>query len=181
MASWFFSLQFRLVAAFALVLALALVSVSIYVGFTAKQATERFQREVEEARASRMERLVTQYYSTRRGWVGLQPAIEQASSLYGWRIVVRDMEGHVLADSHQGFGATGGMIRGGSRLFSILSSGREVGSVAVAPSAVPLIAPEPSVSILVSALNRSLLWTGLAAGAVVIPYLVKAAKKMTKN
>ena len=165
MASWFFSLQFRLIAAFALVLALALVSVSIYVGFTAKQATERFQREVEESRASRMEQLVTQYYSTRRGWVGLQTAIEQASSLYGWRIVVRDTEGHILADSHQGFGVTGGMMRGRSRLFSILNSGREVGSVAVAPSAVSQVAPEPSVSILVSALNRSLLWTGLAAGA----------------
>ena len=34
----------------------------------------------------------------------------------------------------------------------------------MAPSIVPLEVPEPSVSILASALNRSLLWTGLAAG-----------------
>ena len=165
MASWFFSLQFRLIAAFALVLALALVSVSMYVGLTAKQATERFQQELEEARAARMEYLVTQYYSARRGWVGLQPAIEQAGSLYGWRIVVRDMEGHILADSHQRFGTNGVVMTRGSRLFSVLSSGLEVGSVAVAPSVTPQVAPEPSVSKLVSALNRSLLWTGLAAGA----------------
>ena len=36
MASWFFSLQFRLIAAFALALTLALTSVSMYVGYTAK-------------------------------------------------------------------------------------------------------------------------------------------------
>ncbi|MFH1560342.1 MAG: ATP-binding protein [Chloroflexota bacterium] len=165
MASWFFSLQFRLIAAFALVLALALVSVSAYVGFAAKQETERFEKEVEKARAARMEQLVTQYYATRRGWVGLQSVIEQASSLYGWYIVVSDMEGHIMADSHQAIGTPEMMGMRGSRLFPVLSSGREVGSVVVAPSVAPQVAPEPSVSILVSALNRSLLLTGLAAGA----------------
>ena len=165
MANWFFSLQFRLIASFALVLALALVSVSMYVGFTAKQATERFERDVEEARAARMEQMVTQYYATRRGWVGLQPAIEQASSLYGWRIVVRDMEGRIMADSHREFSAAGMMTRRESRFFAVLNSGQEVGSVVVAPSVAPQVVSEPSVSILASALNRSLLWTGLAAEA----------------
>jgi signal transduction histidine kinase len=165
MASWFFSLQFRLIAAFALVLALALVSVSMYVGFTARQATERFQQEVEEARATRMEQLVTHIYASSRSWAGLQAAIEQASSLYGWRIVVRDMEGRIMADSHQALDTYGMTAMRGSRLFTVRSSGREVGSLVVAPSVAPQVVPEPSVSILASALNRSLLWTGLAAGA----------------
>ncbi|MBI4282528.1 MAG: HAMP domain-containing protein [Chloroflexi bacterium] len=171
MARWFFSLQFRLIAAFALVLALALMSVSMYVSFTARQATERFQQEVEEVRAARMEQMVNQYYAARRGWGGLQAAVEQASSLYGWRIVVRDTEGRILADSHQSLGTEGMMtmpgmsMMRGSRQFRVLSSGREVGSVVVAPSVALQEVPEPSVSILASALNRSLLWTGLAAGA----------------
>ncbi|MDA0988477.1 MAG: ATP-binding protein [Chloroflexi bacterium] len=164
MSRWFFSLQFRLIAAFALVLALALVSVSMYVGFTAKQATEQFERDVEDARDARMEQLLTQYYANRRGWAGLQSAVEQASSLYGLRIVVRDPDGRILADSHQAT-STHEMMARGSRLFPVLSRGQEVGSVVLGPSAAPLAVPEPSVSILASALNRSLLWTGLAAGA----------------
>ena len=165
MASWFFSLQFRLIAAFAMVLALALVSVSLYVGLTAKQATERFQRELEDTRANRIEQVITQYYESRRGWEEIQAVIERAGVLYGRRIVITDPQGHVLADSHRGSGTTGMMTRIGSRLFSVLNSGREVGSVAVAPSLAPQEVPEPSISILASALNRSLLWTGLAAGA----------------
>ena len=60
MSSWLFSLQFRLIAAFALALALALSSVSLYVGYTAKQATNQFERDVEEARAARIEQMITQ-------------------------------------------------------------------------------------------------------------------------
>ena len=165
MSSWLFSLQFRLIAAFALVLALALSSVSLYVGYTAKQATDQFERDVEEARAARIEQMITQYYAASRGWGGLQPAIEQASSLYGVRIVVKDAEGDVIADS----GGASSSHDADSTMHEefnlpLLSRGLEVGTVAMAPSVAPLEVPEPSVSILASALNRSLLWTGLAAG-----------------
>ena len=44
MPSWFFSLRFRLVAGFALVLALALASVSLYVSQVARAETEAFER-----------------------------------------------------------------------------------------------------------------------------------------
>ena len=164
MASWFFSLQFRLIAAFALALTLALTSVSMYVGYTAKLAAEQFERDTEEARAERMGQFVTNYYRATKGWGGLQPAIEQASALYGRRIVVKDTEGNVIADSHQANSFSNNKPVTGSPSLPVLSSGREVGSVALAGIAAPLEVPEPSVSILAAALNRSLLWTGLAAG-----------------
>ena len=165
MRSWFFSLRFRLVLGFALVLALALGSVSVYVGLAANREVEQFREDMEEARAVRMERLVARYYTVRQTWVGLQPALEQASSLYGWRIVVTDMEGNIVGDSHQRFGVSQGEVRQVNHFFSILSDGREVGSLVVAPSDAPEIVREPAVSRLASALNRSLLWAGLAAGA----------------
>ena len=164
MASWFFSLQFRLIAAFALALTLALTSVSMYVGYTANLAAEQFERDTEKARAERMGQFVTNYYRATKGWGGLQPAIEQASALYGRRIVVKDAEGNVIADSHQENSFYNNKPVTGSPSLPVLSSGREVGSVALAGIAVPLEVPEPSVSILAAALNRSLLWTGLAAG-----------------
>ncbi len=164
MSSWLFSLQFRLIAAFALVLTLALASVSMYVSYTAKQATEQFERDVEEAKAARIEQMITKYYAASRGWGGLQPAVEQASDLYGVRIVVKDSSGDVIADSRDA--SDPGDVAAMKEKYNLplLSSGREVGTVALAPNVAPLEVPEPSVSILASALNRSLLWTGLAAG-----------------
>ncbi|MDO8749695.1 MAG: hypothetical protein Q7K03_00915, partial [Dehalococcoidia bacterium] len=87
MHSWFFSLQFRLILGFTLVLALALGSISWYVGFAAQREVEHLQQEVEAGRAKRVEQLVSRYYAARQ-WTDLQPTVEQAGALYGWRIVV---------------------------------------------------------------------------------------------
>ena len=164
MRSWFFSLQFRLILGFTLVLALALGSIGWYTGFAAQREAERFQQEVEQARAARLEQIVSRYYAARRGWADLQPTVEQAGALYGWRIVVTDREGQVVGDSHMRFGGPWGQASQGSRMFPVLSGGSEVGSLAVVPSGAPEMAPEPPLSRLVSAVQRSLLWTGLAAG-----------------
>ena len=175
MSKWFFSLQFRLIAAFALVLALALTSVSIYVGVTANQAAEQFDLEVEEARAARIGQMITEYYAATRGWGGLQAAVEQAGALYGVRVVVRDEGGAIVADSNAGVSAAAS----NPSIFNwqdkpLLSRGEHVGTVALGPDIAPLEVEEPEVSILASALNRSLLWTGLAAmaGGVLIVSLL---------
>lgn len=175
MSRWFFSLQFRLIAAFALVLALALTSVSIYVGVTANQAAEQFDREVEEARAARIGQMISEYYAATAGWGDLQQIVEQAGALYGVRVVVRDTNGRIVADSYAGGSAAAsnpGFI--GSLDMPLLSRGERVGSVALNPNIAPLEVEEPKVSILASALNRSLLWTGLAAmaGGVLIVSLL---------
>ncbi|MBI2917699.1 MAG: HAMP domain-containing protein [Chloroflexi bacterium] len=165
MSSFLSSLQFRLIAGFALVLAMALGTVSLYLGYAAEQETKRYQQDLEEARAARIERLAAQYYSARAEWPGLQPALEQAGSLYGWRIQVRDPEGRVVGDSHLRSGRPWRDAAGdGSRYLPVLSGGRPVGFVLVTDSDVPPSAPEPSSSRLVSAVNRSLLWAGLATG-----------------
>ena len=165
MPRWFFSLQFRLIVSLALVLGLTLGSVSFYIGFATNREVERFEQEVEEARAARVEQVVAEFYGTRRQWIGLQPVLERAGSLYAWQIVVRDHEGRVVGDSHRRFGVTLIEERRGVRLFPVVSSGRRVGTVSMAPREVPQMAAEPRVSKLAASLNRSLLWTGLAAGA----------------
>ncbi len=164
MHSWLFSLQFRLILGFTLVLALSLGSISWYVGFAAQREAERFQQEVEDGRAARVEKLISRAYSARR-WTDLQPTVEQAGALYGWRIVVTDSQGQVVGDSHLRFGNPWRQARPGSHLFPVLSGGSQVGSLTIAPSDAPEIVPEPPFSRLVTAVQRSLLWTGLAAGA----------------
>ena len=201
MSRWFFSLQFRLVVGFALVLAVALGGVSLYVGEAARRETERFQEEMEAVRAERVQRMISRYFTGPQEATGLQPILEQAGSLYGWRIVVSDLRGQVMADSHESFKSRTQQAEAGlpfirsdipprallqaesatpesvasalhrgrksrrqaQRLFTIAAGGFQVASVEVAPSEAPGIRPEPPVSRLVSKVNRSLMWTGLAA------------------
>ncbi|PKB66073.1 MAG: hypothetical protein BZY81_08350 [SAR202 cluster bacterium Io17-Chloro-G4] len=166
MSRLFFSLQFRLVLGFAMVFSLALASVSWYVGYAAQKEADRFQQGLEDARAARIERVISRIYTARQDWTGLQTTLEEAGSLYGWRIVVSDSQGQVVGRSHQGFDFLKGDPRHRIRFFPVRSRGREVGSVGVAPSDLPGVAPEPAVSRLVAELDRSLLWTGLSAGIV---------------
>ena len=168
MGRWIFSLQFRLVLGFALVLALALGSVRAYVGYSADREVDRFERDQEEVRAARMRLLVAQHYLARRGWVDIQRVIEQAGALYGRRIVVTDREGNVVADSQVGIRPPQWKPSKLSRTLPIRfpeqGGAREVGTLAIAPSDTPADVPEPPLSVIVSALDRSLLWTGIVAG-----------------
>ena len=175
---WFFSLHFRLIAAFTLVLALALTGISLYVGYTSGQDTERLERDIDDARLARMNLLVTRSYTERSGWEGIQQAIEGVSSLYGWRIRVIDQNRIVRADSHLDFGHHGELWLNDGHSFPILSRGVTVGSVFVTSPEAPEVTPEPSVSLLTTALNRSLLWTGLAAGAAGILLISLLSRRM---
>ncbi|MEE9248928.1 MAG: ATP-binding protein [Dehalococcoidia bacterium] len=165
MPSWFYSIRFRLITGFVLVLTLALVSVSLYVGVAAQGETERLQGDFDKIRADRLERLVSQFYSSRRNLSGLQTVIEQAGSLYGRRILLRNSEGQIVADSHEKFGPPGPLLERQRQFVSILSRDNEIGSLLIATGDIPEVAPDPAVSRLASSVNQSLLWAGLAAGA----------------
>ena len=165
MGNWVFSLQFGLILSFALVLALALGSVSLFIGFAAQREVDRLQEDLEEARAARIEQIVTQHYTTSKRWTGLQPILERAGSLYSWQIVVKNRDGHLVGNSHRQFGGLQFAMERETHIFPVISSGSEVGTVLIGPSVIPAAHPEPSVSQLASAINESLLWAGLAAAA----------------
>jgi signal transduction histidine kinase len=185
---WFSSLQFRLLLAFAFVLLLALGGVSLYVGYAAQKETDRYQEEVAAARAQQVQDVVTEMYSTRRDWLGIELVLEKAGDLYGWRMVVSDREGRVVADSHrERFGPWSprprylgspdefpfvstesrplakdfGSDEDTGRMLPIVSSGNQVASLVIEPNQE--LALEPPLSRLASSINQSLVWTGLAA------------------
>ena len=169
MRSWFSSLQFRLIAGFAVALTLSLGGVSLYTSAEAQRQVDRFAEEAQQARADRLRSMISQYYSSRQDSGGLQPALEQAARLYGWRVVVTDTEGDVIGDSHeQRPQRPSGNLRfsPGQRLrgFPIVEDGREIVAVALEGSDLGDGLPEPPPSRIASALNRSLLFSGLAAG-----------------
>ena len=165
MNRWFFSLQFRLIVGFALVLALALGSVGLYIGYAARREVERIQLVTDEVRNARIEQLVSQFYATRGEWAGLHAVVEMAGSLYGKHIVVADANGQTVGDSLR---RADHPWRRGSRdlRFSpVRRTGLNVGSFLVAPADAPQTPQEPPLSQFAVAINRSLVWAGLVAGA----------------
>ncbi len=114
MFSWVTSLQGRLTLGFAIVLALSLASVSFYSAYATRIETERFAAEIELARAGRAERLVRDTFEVNQDWDEVQYAIQQVGNLYGWRVVLEDKSGRIVADSHQ-------MVLNAQGLFETLS------------------------------------------------------------
>ena len=178
MRNWFFSLQFRLIAGFALVLALALGSVSYYVGLAAEREVESFETLRDEVNKARIQQLVSRFYSERRGWSDLQTALERAGPLSGQRIVVRDPTGQIVGDSHKHSGIPLKGPQAGYPFFPIVINEREVGSFVATSDTAPEIIREPAASRLASAVKGYLLWTGLAAGALGILMVGFVSRRM---
>lgn len=95
------SLQFRLTAGFAVVLALAIAGVSVASAMATQRETRDFALQVEAARTERAEILVQNAYQANQDWAEVQLAVSQVGGLFGWRVVVTDIDGYVVADSHE--------------------------------------------------------------------------------
>lgn len=95
------SLQFRLTAGFAIVLALAIAGVSAFSAAATQRETREFAKQVEATRTERAEVLVQNAYQANHDWAEVQLAVAQVGGLYNWHVVVTDNEGYVVADSHQ--------------------------------------------------------------------------------
>ena len=175
MTRWLGSLQFRLVLGFTAVLALALAGVSVYVGIAAGKEVERFEQKRDAARTARVAELVSKFYSDRQDWSGLQPLLERAAPVAGRRIVVSNQNGVIVADSHRLYlgkkrGSEKRNIEGvlfpAEHQAPILVDNRQVGVFSVNPDLQPGGGGDPAAAGVVSAVNRSLIVTGVIAAVV---------------
>jgi len=98
---WTHSLQFRLTAGFAAVLALAIAGISAYAAVATRAETQKFAQDLDESRAMRIERVAEQAYEANRNWEQVQFAMGQAAALLGSRVVILSPDGQVIVDSHQ--------------------------------------------------------------------------------
>ena len=193
MIRWFFSLQFRLLAGFAIVLALALGSVSAYIGFAAQQEVDEIQKQFDEARGNRVNQTLYQFYSANGGWTGIQTMIESAGFLSDRDIVVVDENGEVVADSRGQGSSAVGLVEEESRFRPLVVDAHKIGSVFVGhgdrrprigasfPGRGQFVPPEamggfqdPPLTRFAVAINRSLVAAGLAAvaGGILLVSLV---------
>ena len=154
MSRLFLSLQFRLVFGFALVLALALAGVSLYVGYAAEREVERLEVRQEEARTARVQQVISRFYTDRRDQAQLQTVLEQTARLSGRRIIVRGPNGQIVGDSHRRLDSRRGLPFLESGRVPVLVAGREVGSFSVSSDTPPEGIPDPAVASLVSTVNQ---------------------------
>ena len=95
------SLRFRLILAFTLVIMVAVGAVYFFVSQTAGDEIRRYGERSEQVRFGRVGFELTHYYHEHGSWEGIQPYLEQWSSLYGHRIILTDSSGTVVADSSE--------------------------------------------------------------------------------
>lgn len=93
------SLRFRLLLAFTCVILAAVGSIYFFTVQATRGEIRQYSERIEQARLSRVGFELSRYQRQHGGWEGIQPYVEQWSSLYGRRIILTDANGVVVADS----------------------------------------------------------------------------------
>jgi signal transduction histidine kinase len=187
------SLWVKLLAAFVLVAVVAVGMVAVQANRT---TTRQFQLYVSQGKQIRAERLAPEfaaYYAQTESWAGVAEWMANLDQLQtggrgqGWgrslggsassdRLLLADVEGRVLADSQAEL--VGQQLSDGdlSQGVSILVDGQLVGTLlAIGQDAVY----ESLEAEFLRQVNRSLLWAGLAAGAVALILGLLLARQLT--
>ncbi|MDD5082387.1 MAG: ATP-binding protein [Dehalococcoidales bacterium] len=165
------SLQFRLLAAFTLVILVTIGAVFFFINQATQNEIRQFEQRAEETHASRMQFELSVYYSRQGNWNGIQPYIEQWGNLYGQRITIADANGTVVADSQNllvGMPCPTNMT---GRPLSVPWEGI-VGTLYVAPQSSG--ADLTSFLIVYQSMGRFFLWGGALAAvmALVVTFLL---------
>ena len=94
-----YSLRFRLLAAFALVILVTVGAIYLFVSQTTGVEFRHYGERSEQAHFGRVAFELHRYYREHGDWEGIQPYVEQWGNLYGRRIILTDSGGVVVADS----------------------------------------------------------------------------------
>ena len=97
---WTDTIQFRLLAIFAAMLALSIFSVSMWTTNAARLAIDKFEREMNAAREERARQLLLEVLEQDTHLYHLEYTVHQVARLFDKRVAVLDGDGIVIADSH---------------------------------------------------------------------------------
>jgi len=158
-------LQFRLLAAFTLVILVTIGAVFFFINQATQVEIRRFGERIDQMRAVRMEIELSHYYLQQGSWEGIQPFVEQWGNLYGQRIILTDANGTVVADSERDLL---GELYNPSSTGRLLLSPRQAGTIGTL-----YITPESSLDftslqILFRAIGLYFIWGGLIAVAIAL-------------
>ncbi len=93
------SLLFRLIAAFTVVIVIALLAVFVFVTWSTATEFDRLKQRLDTQRAAELRVALSGYYAASGEWTGVQPYVVHIGRMWDWHIVVTDADGSVVADS----------------------------------------------------------------------------------
>jgi signal transduction histidine kinase len=93
------SLNFRLLAAFGLVIVIIIGAAFFFANRAARAEIGRISEQIELSQVRRMEGLLSTFYFNKRNWEGIQKYVVQLGDIYGRRIILTDATNIVVADS----------------------------------------------------------------------------------
>ena len=198
-----FGLQWRLIIAFAAILALSTGSVALFTGYVAHQEVRRIQADQDRVRAIRINLALADFYRANGSWRGANEFVARIGFQMEREIIALDAHDNVVADSrrHSRPGRDGRSPRNVAkpplphphRFTPILSDNIPVGSVAVLARGRPGLFPllpngdhndlelaesEPRLARFAEAVNRSLLLVGLIACIVGVLLILLLSRRI---
>ncbi|TVR74398.1 MAG: HAMP domain-containing protein [Spirochaetaceae bacterium] len=167
--------QVRLFAGFALVIVLALGSVSFYVMQGAEQEIEVYDDLTDQLHLTRMEHWLLGYHARGDSWENVRASVEEMGVLSGRRIILTDPSDEVIIDSR--YGLTGAV-------FEEEWTGRELTSYRGIPLGTLYVGPGPTVATaykqdLARSIGFFLFWGSLAALAAALALTALLARRLT--
>lgn len=161
------SFKFRLLAAFLLVIMVTIGTVSLFVSQSTGGEIQQYEKQGEQIRLARIERLLSLHYLRRGNWQDIQPAVEQMGTLFGQRVVLTDTSGVVVADSQKELLGKQYHPNSPGRPLSSRWGRETLGTLYTSPE-LSVETDSTSPQSLFRSINRFLLWGGLLAVAIAL-------------
>ena len=156
------SLNFRLLAAFTLVIIVIIGSVFFFTYRTTRAEISHIGERMERIQDRRVEIELSRYYQFTGTWEGVQSRVVQWGNLYGRRIILTDNQGTVMADSDEKL--MGGTYTGGTSgqpMMPFMGIG-PVGVLHMVHGELPDL-NRAALQITYGTIGRFFLWSGLLA------------------
>jgi signal transduction histidine kinase len=157
------SLNFRLLAAFALVIIVIIGSVFFFTYRTTRGEIAKIGERLDLMQSRRVEMELSRYYQFRGSWEGVQPFVVEWGKLYERRIVVTDSNNIVVADSAEGTLGQQYIDEGpGEPMAPMMGMGPPIGILYLTPGET-LDVNRAALQITYHTIGRFFLWGGLLA------------------
>ena len=165
----FYSIRWRLLFSFVVVIGVALGMAAFFASRAANTEIEQFQDRTETQRSERLQAMLARQYAESQGWQEAQIMLEQIGELYSQRVIVVNLGGQVVADSHRVLVGRFmvSSVKSDRRLV-VVGPGGNLGTMLVNPEPLPgepeALPVEPNMP----SISRIFIWSGILAGGVAV-------------
>lgn len=94
-------LRWRLFLIFVAVVVVTIGAISLFISSTASSQIQHYEYGKRGEQMARIRELLLRHYLDKQDWEGIQSSVEQMGQLYGWRVMLVDPSGTVVADSNK--------------------------------------------------------------------------------